>query len=455
MKKLRIRFFGFIFLLVFCIPASAQESKTPSVQSFSLKDAQDYAIQHNTQMKNARLDVEIAKDRVWETTATGLPQVNASGSYNDNLKLRTQLLPAQFFDPNAPEGEKIGVQFGTQHNFSGDVNVSQLIFSGSYIVGLQTSRVYKSLSQKQLEKTEDDVKELVTRTYYNILLSENNLGVLNNNLRNLQSSIRETRAMYEEGMVEETDVDQLRISASSLENTIGTTQQLIEVSRNQLKYQLGLELDQSIELTDSLQDFIDQMNLEGLAETQFNPQNHIQYKIMDTQEKLAEMSVKNEKATHLPTLSGYYNYQKNAMRDEFNLFDSDKEWYTSAAIGLSLNVPILSSGQRYMRLSQAQLKLEKTRNTKESVAESLKIAVQQARSNYEAALKKYFNQKENIKLAQKILDRKNLEFKEGVISSMELTQANDQYLQAQSNYTAALVELLNARLQLDKALNKL
>ena len=473
-----IRFTG-LMLMAVLIPGygasfaqdTGQEKEQPGQDTLRLTvpQAQSHAMEHSTQMKNARLDVQVADKEVWETTASGLPQVNASGSYNNNLSLSTQLFP-NFIEPTIinvlkeqgvlPPGTPVGdpemieVKFGTQHNFDGSVTVNQLIFSGPYIVGLQASRVYKSLSRQRRQLTELEVKANVTTTYHSIQLTERNIRILEENLKSLHQSLKDARALYEQGMVEQTNVDRIQISVSSIQNTIKSTRRQQEQLHNLLKIQLGMELDRPLVLTHSLQDIIRTTKLDGSVDQEFQVEENVNYQLMDTQVRLSELDVKRRKSEFLPSLSAFYNYRQNAMRDKFNPLDGDKKWYEASTLGFQLNMPIFSSGQRNSRVQQAELQLQKTQNNLSDTRKSLVNQFIQTKNNYFTAYDNYQTAQQNMKLAKRVYQRISKKYSEGMTGSMELTQANRDYLNAESEYISGLVELLNARTELDKILNE-
>ncbi|MCK4699678.1 MAG: TolC family protein, partial [Bacteroidales bacterium] len=283
-------------------------------RAFSLEEAQSFAIENNLNIKNAKADVRIARKKIWETTAFGLPQVNGSVNYTDNLSLATVLIP-NFFEGNPDE--MIEVQFGTQHNASASLTANQLIFSGPYIVGLMAAKVYKQISLQNLEKTEIDIKELVTRNYYLVLLTEETKRILVKNYQNTEKTYLETRAMFEQGFVEETDVDQLKVTLTTLNNSINSMERQEKLSRNMLKFQMGLDLEASVSLSDSLYGILGEINLQPLAVNNFNIDNNIDYNIIETQVELASLDLKREKTEYFPNLSVTYMNNWNAMRDKF------------------------------------------------------------------------------------------------------------------------------------------
>ncbi|MDX2443957.1 MAG: TolC family protein [Bacteroidales bacterium] len=436
--------------ILFALPLQGQD--TTMVRAFSLKEAQDFALENNLNIKNAQLNVEQAQKVIWENTALGLPQVTSSFNYNNNLNLMTTLLPGEII---GQPGEKVEVQFGTQHNAIGTIAANQLIFSGPYIVGLQAAKIYRESQEQSLQKTEIDTKELIAQNYYLALLAEETYIIIDSNVLNLQKTLFETQKMYEMGFVEETDVDQIRVSLISLENSKRTALSQIEVSYKLLKYQMGIDLNIEIQLKEKLEDIIVEINLAQTLEDPFNVLNHIDFQLSETREYLAQLNMKRQKAEYLPSLSAVYNNNWSAMRDEFNFFNPNQKWYYSSVLGFTLDFPIFSSGGRQAKVSQLKIEYQKAGNTKKLVEDGLILENQQARSDFISAYQKYLSEKENVQISKKILDRTQIKVGEGITSSLEFTQINDQYLITESNYLTALLELLNAKIRLDKAMNRL
>ncbi len=439
-----------IFLFSCCNLFSKAEGDEK--RTFSLEEAQNFAMENNLNIKNAAADVIIARKKIWETTAIGLPQVNGSVNYTDNLSLATVLIP-DFFGGNLDE--MIEVQFGTQHNASASLTANQLVFSGPYIVGLMAAKVYKQISLQNLEKTEIDIKEMVTRNYYLVLLTEKTKRTLVKNYQNTEKTYLETRAMFEQGFVEETDVDQLKVTLTTLNNSINSMERQAKLSRNMLKFQMGLDLEIPVLLSDSLYGILGEINLQLLAVNNFNINNNIEYNIIETQVELASLDLKRQKTEYLPNLSVMYMNNWNAMREQFNFIKTNEKWYRSEMLGFTLNVPVFSSGSKRSKISQKKIELEKIIGNQKLVRQSLEMENQQARFDYNTALEKYISQNENVKLAERILEKTRVKYKNGMASSFELIQANNQYLQTESGLTSAMVELLNAKTRLDKIMNRL
>ena len=423
-----------------------------SKSKFSLLEAQQYGLENNVNVINADLDVKAAKQRIWENTALGLPQVNASAGYTNNLKLMTTLIPAEFF--GGEPGTLQPVQFGTQHNANVNISATQLIFNGPYIVGLQAASKYKELMEKSLDKSEEDLKEAVAISYYTVLMAESTRDALRANLANMESRLQETKVLYETGFLEETDADQLQITVSILENEYNSAVQMVELSYKMLINTMGYDPGRKIELTETLDEIISGLNTEILSQP-FDITRHAEYKIFSTREHLAMLNVRMMQYEYMPTVSASFNHMQMAMRQNFNFFDFDQDWYPSTLVGINLSIPIFSSGNKKMKIAQAKVELEKTKNSKEYLSNSLELMVEQSRMDFSKAYQKYLNEKENITLAQKVLDKTSVKYQNGMTNSLDLTQASDQLVNVHTAYIAAIIELLNAKLSLDKALGNL
>ncbi len=421
-------------------------------QSFTLKQAQDYAVKNNQKAKNADLDLLISEKKVKETFASGLPQVSAKGEFQNFIDIPTSVLPANTFNPAAPADELIGVQFGTKYNVTGTVQVSQLIFSGNYIVGLQAAKTYTSLSKQMQAKTSQEIRSSIANAYYTVLVLEENVKTLDSTLLKMQDILKTTKILVDNKVMEATNASQLELSVLQVENGISRVKSQTEVARSLLKMEMGVELTSKIVLTDLYSDIT--ASAENYGEEKFMTENNIDYQLLETQYQLNELSFKNTNANYLPTLSGFFTHQRQALRNEFNFFDSNQDWFPNTLWGLSLNIPIFSSGQRAAKVSQAKLEMEKTKNTMTQLTQGLKLQMVQASSAYNSAKDVFKTQKKSITVAKEILNSTEIKYKEGVVSSMDLTQAQNQLLQAETDLTNASFELIKAKLEIDKLLNK-
>lgn len=439
-----------LFTFLFSISWYSQGQQ--EIRSFSVKEAQKFALENNLNVQNAKLDVKYAEKVIWENTALGLPQVNSSINYNNNLNLQTTLLPGEIV---GRPGEDIEVQFGTQHNAMASISASQIVFSGPYIIGLQASKIFKKSNEEKLTKTEDDTKELIAQNYYLALLAEETYIIIDSNVQNLEKTLYETQKMYEKGFAEETDADQIRVNLISLQNSLKSAKSQIEVSYKMLKYQLGINLNVEIKLTEKLNDIVSNVTMEKTLADSFIVEEHIDFIIMKTAEELSKMQLKLQRAEYIPALDAVYNNNWSAMRNEFSFFSQEDKWYYSSLLGFTLSVPIFSSGNRKAKVGEKKIEYQKAANNKKLTEDALILQIQQDRSDFITAYEKYLSQKDNVEISRKILERTRIKVREGMSSSLDFTVINNQYLTTQSNYISAMFDLLNAKLKLDKAMNRL
>jgi outer membrane protein TolC len=418
--------------------------------SFSLQEAQDYAIKHNYQNQNAIKDIEIAKKKVWETTAIGLPQVNAEGQIQRFIDIPTQVAPANAFNPLAPEGQLATFQFGLNYNNSVGISASQLIFDGSYIVGLQAAKTYKELSINSQAKTEIELKDAVAQAYYTVLATEKNVVVLKNSLEATQKMLTETQALYREGLTEEQNVDQLELNVNALQTNFEIAEDQRDFAKKLLNIQLGLPIETQVTLTEQLDNLVT-TNQNSLADKKFSAENHIDYELTVTNMKLSQLNLRKEKYSFLPTLSAFFSHQQQNFGNELDVFSGDARWFPATIVGLNLKLPILTSGARLSKVSQAKIELEKMENSAKEVEQNLKYQAELAASNFDTAKETFDNQKDNLALAQKIYDKTVKKYDAGIASSLELTQAQNQLLSAEGNYIKAVLDLLNARSALERS----
>jgi outer membrane protein TolC len=318
-------------------------------------------------------------------------------------------------------------------------------------IGIETTKLARKLSQQNLDKSELDTKESVSSAYFLILVSEKSLELLDGNIANLKETLMSTRAMYSAGMAELTDVDQMISNVNMVENDRSSLERSIELNYNLLRLQLGVPATTEIRLTETLESLTSEINIEALVSQEFDHTQNIDYRLVEGQELMSSLALKSQKASVLPTIAGFYNYGTNGMGDKV----SDLRWFQNSMAGFSLSIPIFASGQRYARIRQAQINLEKARTTKDMVAEQLLLQEKQLRYNLVNANLQYISQKENVEVSKRVYASTENKYKQGMASSLELTQANSLFLQAENNYVSALMNLLQTKVALDKLLNNM
>ena len=448
-------------LLLLTISGFGQE-----VKSFSLREAQDFALQNSAEVKSAKLDNEIARKKIWEITSSGLPQINATGNYQHQFIVPTINFGGAttlVLDPSQPAGtpltsDMVGKQLilktsegtpiplGLKNNTTVDFTVSQLVFSGAYIVGLQASKIYYQISDQSFQKSKIDMKESIANTYSLVLIMEGNLKILQNSLTNLQKTLVEMREINKQGLNEDTDVDQIELTSLNIENAVSTVKRQVDASYDLLKFQMGIPLEDKIALKDGLESMLITVNLANLTSKQFNMQDNITYKIMATQEKFGKLALKREISNYLPNLAAFYRHTELVNQPTFNFTPKD-------IIGLTLNVPIFSSGQRMVMVQQRKMELDKITISKLKAIEGVKLDYSNALNDMNSTYEKYQNEKKNIDLTKRVYDKTLVKFQEGISSSLDLTTVHNQYLSAQTNYYDAIYKLLTAKNKLDRILN--
>jgi len=425
-----------IIILLFTVHTGFSLVRAQEELNLSLSAAQEYAIEYN---KNAGLAVDAAEKLVWESVAMGLPQVDASVDYSNFLGAEISIR----FGEGSPVTT---IPFKPTSNLG--ITVGQLIFSGSYIVGLQTARIYKDLSESSYEKTELDIKEQVIRSYYTVLVAERTHEIIMQNLDNIRDVYNKTKAAYSVGMAEVTDVDQMAVQVTYLENAAKSAQRQIELAYNLLRLQLGAGVDTKLELTDNLDGILLRINFEATLADELDLNDNINYQIMYKQQMLSKKQVDLEKMNYLPTISGFYSRTQKILKPDFDMTPPN-------LVGLKMNIPIFSSGSRRAKVVQARINYETTLNNKSLLTDQLLIQEKQYRYNLRSGMEQYESQKENVEVSQRVYDNINLKYQQGLVSSLDLTTSNNNYLQAETGYINALIQLLNAQLDLNKLLNNL
>lgn len=442
------RFFAIVSTALLLAGALFSAPQADGKVELSLAGAVDYAIKNNLSVRSSRLDTEASKYGLWEAISAGLPQVNGSASLNDNLKLMTTLLPGEFF---GQPGEKIPVQFGSKYNSGFGAQASMLLFNGSYIVGIQTAALAQKLAGLSLTRSELDIREAVTMSYYLILVSEESMRIIDGNLETMEKTLVSTRAMLGAGMAEQTDAEQVELNLSMIKNSRSSMERNIEYNYNMMRFLLGVDPESELVLTDRLQTIMAGVDAETLINTEFNIENNIDYRLVSGQVQMSELALKMQKSTVLPTLSTFYSYSKSGMGDKLN----DLRWFPNSMLGFQLSVPIFASGDRYAKIKKANVSLMKAQTGKQMVSEQLLVQERQLRFNLISANEQYKMQKANIEVAKKVYQSLENKYNQGMASSLELSQANANYLQAENNYVSALMSLLQAKTALDKLLGNL
>lgn len=439
-----------IIILSFLLPELiiAQE-----VKDFTLKEAQEFAAENSYGMRIAEADVAIAGKTVAATRAIAFPKIYGSVDFSNFLDIATTLLSAQAFNPLAPEDEMAAVQFGTEFNTSTGITANQLLFDGSYIVGLQASRAFQGLAKLQKDKVEVNLKESIVQAYYMALVAEENRRILTETLKKGQQLLVETKAMYQSGFMEEQHVHQVQLNVTNMENRLAEAGRQVTNTYLMLKLQMGMELKQGMRLTDKLEEIIKALDYTALTAGQFNTESNIDFQIANTNEQLQRLSLRNERMSFLPSAAAFFSHTQNHYSNKFDVFTAGMTWYPTTLWGIKITVPITDFGMTMANTQKAKLELEKAIIRKQQMDQNLLLQAELARNDFITAWNTYKNTKSNLQLSETIRYKTQVKYKEGVATSLELSQAENQHLATQGNYIQSLFLLLNAKSRLDKILN--
>jgi outer membrane protein TolC len=423
-----------------------------SQDSFTLNEAVEFGLINNSVAKNATNDVKIANAKKWETIATGLPQINSFIEYNNNIKQPISLVPAEFFGGNP--GEFSELSFGTKQTIDGSVTLTQLLFDGSYSVGLSSIKLYMDIAYKAKIKTDLEVKKSIISAYSNALVSEERVKILEKNLNNVKSNLDEIEKIYQSGLTEIENVEQLKITYVSIKNSLDYSYKLNKTSLNLLKLIIGYDIDKEIILSNSLQDLTLKSILEKKSIENFEIDKNIDYLLALNNTKSQKTLLTLEKSKALPTLRAFIKGGYDGNNDSFRFFKSDQKWYGYSIAGVSMSVPIFSSLRKSAKTQQARIEFEKSKIDLSESKKRIIIELDNAESEYQYAVSSYNSNVENVKLAEKIERKNQIKFIEGLISGLDLRQAQIQLYSIQNQLIQSMLEVINKKTNLEGILTQ-
>lgn len=462
----------------------AQDQASPSGQTtFTLQQCIDYALQNAVSVKNATLDQEIAQARVNETIGIGLPQIKGEASVLHNQQLprffSTYRTIQQFGGvdangdplvniPGLQPTDVVASQNFFQLRSSGDVNVSvnQIIFNGSYLVGLKASKTYKELSYRAAVQNKEKVVQQVIKAYYTVLINKERAALFTSNIGRVDSLFRNTKAMFDNGFAESIDADRIQVQLNNLVAERDKFLNIEQLGIALLKFQMNYPMNQSIEVSGNIEDLRTQVTEPALGE-EVDYQARPDYQTLEVNRKLQELNIRNKFSANLPSLNAFYKYgyltQSPNIPGVFKTNSSfagdatigPDKWYNYSNYGLSLSIPIFAGLQNKYKVQQEKIALSKINNDFVNLKSAIDLEVQQSMINYNNALKSLAAQQQNIVLAEKVARVTKIKYEQGVGSNIEVTDAEDSLRQAQTNYYNALFDAMVAKTDLDKAYGKL
>jgi outer membrane protein TolC len=435
---------------------------------FSLEDAINYAQLNNASLKSADLQIKAAEAIKWETISTGLPKINASINYSNWIKQQVSLIPAAAFDNtqsiidvvnnyfdvnqtnnniNPAEG-LIPLRFGTKQSLDGNISLTQLVFDGTYFVGLKSVQIYVDIEEGIRNKTSVELKKSTIESYGNVLLAKESVNIINKNIKIVENTLNEVIKIYENGLTEEENVEQLQITLSGLQSNLKNSLLQEKLASQLLNLILGLEINQEINLTDNFESLIDKnINLSLISENS-NIKKSADYIIKNNEKTSKELLIFYEKTKLLPTINAFINTGYSGYSDSFNFTDKNQKWYGSTIFGLKMDIPILSSGEQLSKITRAKIELEKSNLQLSELEKKLSIEINLAKGNYQFAIEDYLNKKRNLELAERIERKNQVKFSEGIASSFDLREAQTQLYKSQQSYLMSMLSIINSKAKL-------
>jgi outer membrane protein TolC len=444
---------------------------------FSLDDCIKYAMENTVDVKNSRVDEQIAEAKVKETIGIGLPQIDANVNLTHNEKLPRFFATYQTAQGFAEGDLNLGLDpddvvasqnfFQLQSSGNATLTINQLLFNTSYLVGLKASSTFKDLAYKTTEQTQIETIEKVTKAYYAVLISNERIALFDNNIARVDSLLRTTRAMNENGFAEMIDVDRIQVQLNNLKAERLKFINTQTLSYGLLKFQMNYPIEQPLQVEGTLADLKVNENLFNEYKEGWDYKNRIEYKILDTQKRLQELDIKNRYAASYPSLSAFadlgYSTQSTNVSGLFktntdlagNEFIGPDRWYSFSSFGVKLNVPLFSGLQRTYQIQQSKLELLKLQNSYSSLKQSIDLSIQQNTVVYQNSLETLNSQRENMELADRVARITKIKYEQGVGSNIEVTEAETSLREAQVNYYNALYDAIVAKIDLDKAYAKI
>ena len=419
--------------------------------SLSLEDAITFGLINNRSIINADRDIQKAKKEKWKIIASGLPQISSEVNYQNFLEMPVSLVPAEFFGGN--QGEFSELIFGTEQNMIGSLKMEQLIFDGSYLVGLQATKVYLAISENLFEKTNLEVKKMITNLYSNVLLAEYNILFLEKNKASLENNFQEIHNLFKSGFKEEESVEQIQLSLAQTNSRLKYAQNMVKIQQDMLKFVIGYPMETPLKLTDELDDIFNENLYFESAPDPDNVENNIDIRIASNNVKSESLKLKLEKSKALPKVNAFVNQTFTGNSNEFTFTNDDQKWYASSLLGLNVKIPIFSSLGRSANTQKAKISLDQAKTNLEEVQSKIRIEVRTALNEYQFAIDNYYTEKENLRLAENIEGKNQIKYFEGMIQSFELRMSQIQLYNAQNNFVNAIQKVITNKIELETLLN--
>lgn len=428
----------------------AQEEIT---KPMSLEECVSYALENNRNLKTTRLEEAIAETQVGETRSMGLPQVKLQSGMNYNYQIQQAFLPNSFITGDPTSEGFTPVQFSPQYDGNIVGSVSQLLFDGSYFVGLQAAKTLRELRQKESNQSEVETVEAITKAYYLVLITEERLKLLEANQEQLNRVLNETKALYENGFAEKIDLDRITVNYNNIQTENSKAKRSYDMSTDMLKFQMGMPLNSSLNLSGSISNLTLEVE-EYFGQTEnFDFRERAEFSILQTNQDLAQLDLRNNKATHLPKLYANFNYGFNSGANSIDqLTNFNDNWFEFGAVGISLNWDLFTGLNRSSKMEKNRIQIEQIEIQKEQLKSSIDMEIKRAKDDLKSAKESLDIQKQNMELAHSVYEQIEIKYKNGLSSSRELLDAETSKKEAETNYYGSLYDAVIAKIELEKAL---
>ena len=450
MKLLKIN----SLLFVLMIPMGVLAQNKNETSKFSLQDCIEYALKNNVDVLNADLDRDIAKAQVREITADGLPQINIDAELTNNYNVQKSIIDASNFDPTVPEGTEVEFAFGLKYVGNAGLNVRQMVFDGSYFVGLRAARTFKELSDKNHIKSKVDVVDAVTKAYYVTLVSQDRYELLQVNLKRYDTLLNETSILYENGFAEKIEVNRVKVLFNNTKVAVKNAEEVLRVSYDLLKFQMGYPVQEQITVADKISDIAFEYQLKEVGD--FDYSDRIEYSQLLTNRQLIELQRKNNQVQYLPNIDLFANLGYNTgtnFSDQFLKFND--RWLSSGNVGLAIHIPVFDGFRKKYLIQQDKLQIEQIDNQISLLKNNIDLEITQAQNALSVSIENLEAQQENMELSKEVYDVAKIKYTEGVGANTEVLDATTDYREAQNNYYEALYDALIGKVEFDRVLGKL
>lgn len=433
-----------IFITNFCYSQN-------EIVSLSLDEAIEFGMENNRSLKNAEREIQMAFKERWKTIAIGLPNIKLDLNYLNNIELPTSLIPAEFFGGN--KGEFSEIQFGTEQSAIGSLRMEQLLFDGSWLVGLEYSKIYLATSENFYEKTLLQVRESIVKLYSLIVTLNEGIILLENNLENFRKDLYEITELYKNGFEEIENVEQIKITLAQAELSLLQTKKTQENQLNLLKLVLGIDLEDEIILTTSINNFIGENIVFSNSLEEFSTSENIDVKISQNAFDTKRIEYKLEKSKQLPKLSGFLSGTYTGYNNEFDFLNKSQNWFGSSVVGINLEVPLFNANSLNISSQKAKIAMEKAKTSLEEQSDKIEAEVKDKLNQYELAVNSLNINQENMMLSMSIEEKNSIKFFEGIVSSFELRQAQLQLLDSQQKYLNSVLDIISVKAELETLYN--